>query len=234
MTISDKDFAEIIGSLNAGAQPHVPAPAPEEGRVLNTACAPDVHVPPARVTADVRSDSTGDLLPALPASRGVGTAKALYSHEAMVDLMIEHPEYTHAQFAQHFGRTASWFSAVLASGAFQEVLEPKRHLILDPAIAATMDERFRALAIRSSTVLQQKLDSVGVADATVLKAVELGIKALGLGVKAPELPALPPPDAMTPAEKILAAMDARDAKLAEQRDAARTVDVPAREVKDVE
>jgi hypothetical protein len=66
-------------------------------------------------------------------------------------------------------------------------------------------------------------------DLVVLKAAELGIKALGMGQKAPEQPALPAPQnsSQTVADKLLAAMEARDREL----DARRTVDVEVVEVK---
>lgn len=138
-------------------------------------------------------------------------AQAHYSHEAMVDLMVLNPQYTHAQFAAHFGRHPSWTSAVLASDAFQQALDLRRHEVLDPSLTATMEERFRALALRSVTVLQEKLNTTGVSDLVVLKAAEIGIKALGMGnAPPPLLPTLPSSSSETVADRLLAAMDRRD------------------------
>lgn len=104
-----------------------------------------------------------------------------YSHEAMVELIIANPTWTHAQLAAAFGKTAGWFAAVLASDSFQRALDPRRHEVADPATTATMEERMRALALRGMDVLQKKLDSPEASDFVVLKAAELGIKGLGLG-----------------------------------------------------
>ena len=147
-----------------------------------------------------------------------------YTPERMVQLMIDHPEYTHADLAKAFGRLPSWTSAVLASDAFQQALDTRRHEVADPTLSATMEERFRGLAIRAATVLQERLNKEGASDMVVLKAAELGIKALGLGNKQPEAPQLPGPSnsSESVAEKLLAAMDARDR--------ARTVDVETVEV----
>ena len=147
-----------------------------------------------------------------------------YSPGLMVQLMIDNPNWSHAQLAQFFGRLPSWTSAVLASDAFQTALDSRRHEVADPSLSATMEERFRGLAIRAAIVLQEKLNTTGVNDLTVLKAAELGIKALGLGQKQPEAPQLPGPQnaSQTVAEKLLAAMEARDQ--------ARTVDVETVEV----
>jgi hypothetical protein len=164
----------------------------------------------------------------VPEAPQLPVAKASYTHEAMVALMVENPNYSHGQLASHFGRPASWFSAVLASEAFQQVLDSRRHEVADPSLTATMEERFRALALRSVTVLQEKLNSSGVSDLVVLKAAEIGVKALGMGQRAPELPAPVTNNSSSEsvAEKLLAAMDARDRQ--------RTVDVETVEVKDGE
>lgn len=132
-----------------------------------------------------------------------------YSHESMIELMIEHPEYTHAQFSAAFGRKPQWFASVLASEAFQRALEPHREKIADPGLAANMEERMRALAMQSLEVLQGKLNGSSVPDATILKALEIGTKSLGMGTPAALPPATPPsmvgPEAV--AERIMLAME---------------------------
>lgn len=154
----------------------------------------------------------------------------LYTHTAMIELMIAHPEYTHAQFAKAFGRQPQWFASVLASKSFQEVLEPRRDEIADPGLAATLEERMRALAMQSLEVLQGKLNGPNVQDATILKALEIGTKSLGMGQAQPLLPLTPVqavgPDAV--AERLWAAMG--KAKKHAQNDQA--IDVPVREVRD--
>lgn len=164
--------------------------------------------------------ATSIALPAAPSAVSVP-----YTPERMVELMIAHPNWGHADLAKAFGRSPSWTSAVLASDAFQAALDMRRHEVADPSLSATMEERFRGLAIRAATVLADKLNAPGVNDLVVLKAAELGIKALGLGQKAPEAPqrAVSENSSQSVAEKLLAAMDARDRS--------RTVDVETVEVK---
>lgn len=164
------------------------------------------------------------------AAQPVAVSVLRYSPEIMLQLMIDHPDWSHTQLANAFGRQPSWMSAVLASDAFQQVLDTRRHEVADPLLSATLDERFKGLAIRAATVLQEKLNSSAVNDLVVLKAAELGIKALGMGQKQPEQPQLPGPQnsSQSVAEKLLAAMDARD----QERDKQRTVDVEVVEVKD--
>lgn len=153
----------------------------------------------------------------------------LYSPEAMVQLMVEHPEWSHDQFAFAFGRKATWFSQVLASAAFQKVLDARRHEIADPGLSATLEERFEALTIRSLAVLNEKLDAgKALPDSTVLGAIGLGTKALGMGLRGKEKED-PAADAMNSSErvanKIMEAMERR-----KNAANAQAVDVEAREV----
>jgi len=107
----------------------------------------------------------------------------------MIDLIIEHPELDQNHIAAHFGYTAGWISNILASDAFQERMAARKEDIIDPAIKATIEERFRALVIRSLDVLQAKLNQVTVSDNVALRAAELGAKALGVGGHAAPKPA---------------------------------------------
>lgn len=109
-----------------------------------------------------------------------------YTPEAMVELMVTQPTWTHLRYAKYFGRTPGWFASVLASDSFQLVLDPRRHEVSDPSLTATLEERFRALTLRSLDVITGMLDNPKVLDATALKAAEIGIKALGLGAKKEE------------------------------------------------
>lgn len=106
-----------------------------------------------------------------------------YSHSAMIELIIANPTWDSRKLARHFGFTPGWFSQVIASDDFQQELDPRRHEVANPAMVATMEERFRGLTLQSLDKLQTMLENPKVQDTTVLKAAELGIKALGLGMK---------------------------------------------------
>lgn len=183
-------------------------------------------------SADQFSSAVREVLcqgPAVEASGpGVVTAPppgTPYSHEAMVELMVAHPDWTHAEFAAAFGRKPSWFASVLASEGFQQALDPHRHRIADPSLTATLDERMRALALQSLSVLQTKLEGKEVLDLTVLKAVEIGTKALGMG----QAQALPAPTAApvgvdSLAERLVSALERQRRNIP----AADVVDVTAK------
>lgn len=104
-----------------------------------------------------------------------------YSHAAMIDLIVANPNWTHKQYAKHFGQGPGWFASVLAGDQFQLQLDERRSEVRNPALTSTLEERFRALTLRALDVVQAGMDNPKVQDATVLKALELGIKALGMG-----------------------------------------------------
>jgi hypothetical protein len=125
----------------------------------------------------------------------------------MVELMVEQPGWTNKKLAAHFGKGAGWFASVLASDSFQLELDKRRGEIANPSLTATMDERFRALALRSLDVLQDKLDSKDVSDNIVLRAAEIGVKALGMGQVAPQVPAQQAGSVESLADRLIAAFE---------------------------
>lgn len=127
----------------------------------------------------------GELKSAPPAGQHAPTMGRLqrvsYTHKAMIDLILEHPDWTQNQLAAHFGYTPGWISNVLASDAFQSEMAARREEVVDPRLRATIEERFRALVILSLDVLHKKLEQPVVSDNVAIRAAELGAKALGLG-----------------------------------------------------
>lgn len=120
-------------------------------------------------------------------------AKLNYSHEAMIDLIIQAPGISQNELAAHFGYTPAWICQIIASDAFQAQLANRREQLIDPAIRLTIEERFRALVTRSLDILQEKLAMPAhqIPDNLALRTVELSAKALGFGAK-PD-PVAPPP-----------------------------------------
>lgn len=126
------------------------------------------------------------------AGRTMGNLQKIrYTHQAMIDLIIQHPELSQNQIAAQFGYTSSWLSNIMASDAFQEALAARREEVVDPILRATLQERTKALYLQSLAVLQAKLDSPTVSDKVALAAAELGAKSLGLGGHAPQAPVQP-------------------------------------------
>jgi len=104
-----------------------------------------------------------------------------YTHAAMIDLIIASPGISQNALAAHFGYTPPWVSTIMSSDAFQAALAARREEIVDPSLVATVEERFREVTILSLQKLKAKLEQPTVSDAVVLKAAELGAKAMNIG-----------------------------------------------------
>ena len=199
-----QEAAESSSRLRAGHQ------SPTAASLMDSDLEELLAPPPATASAlTVPAPTSSALAPLTPVGR------QSYTHTAMVNLMVERPDYSHAQLAAHFGRPASWLASVLASEQFQMALDARRHEVADPALTATLHERFKALAIRTSNVMMTKMDSTDVTDFMVLKSGEIAIKALGMGQKGSEqapAPTAAAPSTDTLAERLLAMMDHKQAQ----------------------
>ena len=118
-------------------------------------------------------------------------AKIRYTHTDMIDFILANPGCSQNSIAARYGYSVGWVSRVMSSDAWQSAMAARRSEVVDPSLVATVDERFRALTMRSLDRLQEKLDAPMVSDNVVLKAVELGARAMGIGGNA--TPPTPPP-----------------------------------------
>lgn len=109
-----------------------------------------------------------------------------YSHQDMIDFIISNPGITQNALAARYGYSVGWVSNVMASDAWQSALAARRAEICDPVLVATVEERFKGITLLSLERLKQKLEAPQVSDNVVLRAVELGAKALGVGGNAPQ------------------------------------------------
>lgn len=120
--------------------------------------------------------------------------KVGYTHTDMIDYIIAHPGCTNGELAIRYGYTQGWVSNVMASDAWKSAMAARREELVDPVLHASLNERFEGMTRRSLERLQEKLDAPNVSDQVVLKAVELGAKAMGIGGNAASQPAAQPSD----------------------------------------
>lgn len=115
-------------------------------------------------------------------SANLAIARVSYTHDAMIDLIINNPRISQNEIAKHFGYTAAWVSRIKNSDAFQQRLAARKADLVDPSILATLEEKFAALADRSMDIIQEKLELTQSPD-LAFKALELSSKALGYGAR---------------------------------------------------
>lgn len=129
-----------------------------------------------------------------------------YTHDAVIDFMIAHPEASQGNIATVFGYTQSWMSIIINSDAFQARLRERKGEIVDPALLATVNDRFKGVLARSLEKLADLLETPSPPPNVILKAVELGAKGLDVGGFGRAQVNLPPPP---PAGDRLAALAER-------------------------
>lgn len=115
--------------------------------------------------------------------------KLNYSHDGMIDMIIANRGISQNDLARAFGYSPSWISTVMQSDAFQDRLRARTAELVDPTIMATVEEQLKGVLARSMEILKSKLDAepAAIPDNLVLRSVELTSRALGLGVKAPQI-----------------------------------------------
>lgn len=140
------------------------------------------------LVAELQSSETASTSVATRPSRPQ-IAKVRYTHEDCIDRILANPGISQNELAAMYGYSASWICVVINSDVFQARLSQRREDLVDPVMRATLNERFRALTVRSLEVLQHKLSAHPdtVDSDLALEAAKLGAKSLGLGVAAPVL-----------------------------------------------
>lgn len=112
-----------------------------------------------------------------------GILRVHYSHDAMIDLILGSPMVSQNEIAKHFGYTVPWVSRIINSDAFQARLAERKTELIDPVLAASMDEKLRAVAAKSLDVVLEKLCLPVVDGKFALEAAGVVTKALGYGAR---------------------------------------------------
>lgn len=107
-----------------------------------------------------------------------GVAKLSYTHDAMVDLIIQAPTVTHAELAELFGYSAGWIQRVCGSDAFQARLAERKAQLIDPHVARSLNERLRGVAIKAIDIIDGNLSKEEAGAGYALEA--LGVATSGM------------------------------------------------------
>lgn len=108
--------------------------------------------------------------------------KVSYTHDAMIDEILQDPNITGVQLAKKFGYTQAWISRIKASDAFKERLAKRKGELIDPIICQKVEEKLEALVSRAADVILEKLDATPDAGLAI-KAIDVAARAAGFGVK---------------------------------------------------
>lgn len=108
-----------------------------------------------------------------------GIKNISYSHDAMIDLIMQDPSVSAKEIAVVFGYSPAWVSRILASDSFCARLAQRKSALIDPIIARSLNDRLRAVAVRSMDVIEERLAAEPSAQYAI-DALELATKGLGV------------------------------------------------------
>ena len=108
-------------------------------------------------------------------------SKVSYTHRDMIDFMITHPGYRLADLALRYGYSVSWISNISASDAFKAALAARRAEVTDPIVFQSVSEQFEGVTRQALIRLGEELEKPAVHPNVILRAVELGARAMGVG-----------------------------------------------------
>lgn len=103
--------------------------------------------------------------------------KVSYTHEAMIDLILQEPTVTVKELAEVFSYSEGWVSRILASDSFMARLAQRKHDLIDPLVAQSLNERMRGVTIQALEIVKGKLES-GDSAAYALEALGVAVPAL--------------------------------------------------------
>ena len=107
-----------------------------------------------------------------------------YTHDAMIDLVLQNPMLSQNEIAAHFGYTPTWVSIIFNSDAFQSRLAARKEEIVDPLVRAQVEEAIKGLVTRSIEILREKLDSPNTSTDLALEVFKASTRAAGYGARA--------------------------------------------------
>ena len=106
-----------------------------------------------------------------------------YTHDAMIDLVLQNPMISQNELAAHFGYTPTWVSIIFNSDAFQARLAARKTEIIDPLVRGQVEEAIKGLVSRSVEILREKLDSPNTSSDLALEVFKASTRAAGYGAR---------------------------------------------------
>ena len=93
-----------------------------------------------------------------------GIKRITYTHEAMIDLILQEPSVTPQELAELFDRSKAWISRIVSSDSFKARLAERKGALVDPLITQSLHERLAGVAVHAIDIMSEKLETERSAD----------------------------------------------------------------------
>ena len=106
-----------------------------------------------------------------------------YSHEAIVDLMLQHPNWDQNTIARYLNLTPVWLSRVIHTDAFRDYYNRRRDEH-NSNVSESVIDNMQELAIGAIKLMKSKIENENgeeVSPRIVLETIAVASKALGYG-----------------------------------------------------
>lgn len=125
---------------------------------------------------------TGEVIVASDSTTAKPPKDARWWYDALATWLLLNPDKTLTEAAQHFGRSASWISAIVHSDSFR-VLFRQRAGEINALAAKTTVEQVDGIASLSLEILRQQLEAKGMSmeHSEVRETASMVLKSLGYG-----------------------------------------------------
>lgn len=116
-------------------------------------------------------------------TQALAPAKMRPWHELVIDMIIANPTLKQGEIAKAVGRSQAWLSIVMNGDMFKARLAERKEEIVDPALRATVDDRFRAVANGASEEFLRRLELApnSIRTKDLVDAMSVTSSGLGMG-----------------------------------------------------
>lgn len=118
--------------------------------------------------------------------QGSGEFRRSITHNMLIDFLLANPRATRQEIAANFNyKSVANISIIINSDAFQAAFAKRRSEMVDPVVAASVEERIRGLASDSAEKLAEKLASGTLTTRETIDVFREATRAGNYGSKAP-------------------------------------------------
>lgn len=104
--------------------------------------------------------------------------KLTYTHEAMIDLILQEPTVKYSELAEIFGFSEGWIARVVNSDAFAARLAERKAALIDPQISRSLNDRLRGVTVKAIDLISEKLSSEEAGASYALEALGIATGAM--------------------------------------------------------
>lgn len=119
-----------------------------------------------------------------PETNRIEVKRVSYTHAAIIDAILANPSITQGRLSEMFGYTQAQTSIIVNSESFKKAMRERKAELVDPLLQTTIEDKLYGLV---DTAIDTLMPHLANGDKnTALRALEIGSRAMGMGVAKPQ------------------------------------------------